>query len=110
MKTMYFLCTFLLSFGISASLFSKSSHHFVTVKNDTNYDIILAEFEQTTEIHKHTISARSEKKCDFFKNTEYVEARVKLGSNTFYTVGSPITFSHKTITITQQQTLHIRAQ
>lgn len=110
MKTMYIACTFFLSLGISAPLFSKPSHHFVIVKNDTNHDIILSEFEQNIERTKHTISSRSDKKCDFFKSTDYVEAKVKLGSSVYYNVGSPITSGTKTITITQNQTLHIRAQ
>ena len=109
MKTKFAIRTIFLSLAFSASLFSKSSHHFVVVKNDTNHDIILVEFQQATESHKHTISPHSEKKCDFFKSTEYVEARVK-NSTATYNVGSSITSNTKTISITQNQVLHVHAQ
>lgn len=109
MKTRSRLCMFFLIFCFSAPLLSKSSHHFITVKNDTNHDITLVEFEQTTETHKHTISPHSEKKCDFLKSTESVEARVKNTTAT-YNVCGPINSNTKTITITQHQGLHIRAQ
>ncbi len=110
MKTMHILCTFFLFLGISASLLSKSSHHFVTIKNSTNFDLIISEFEHTVKKQEHTISANSEKKCNFFKNTSYVEARVKTCNGIYYNVGSPITFDTKKITITHNQTLHIHAQ
>lgn len=106
---MYLVCTFFLSLSTITSIFSKTSHHFVTIKNDTKYDLSLSELTQNNPQHQHTINARSEKKCNFFKSTDCVEAKIKIGS-VYYNVCCPITSGHKTVTITQNQTLHIRAQ
>ena len=107
---MHIACTFFLSLGICTFLLSKSSYHVITIKNDSNHDISLIEFEQNIEKHKHTLAPHSDKKANFFKSSDYVEARVKLGNTTHYNVCSPITSSTKNITISQNQALHIRAQ
>lgn len=109
MKPIYLVCAFFLSLGIFSQVFSKPSHHFITIKNDTNHDVSVSELEKNNPQQHHAISARNEKKCNFSKNTDSVEVKVKFGTTT-YNVCCPITSGHKTITITENQTLHIRVQ
>jgi len=110
MKTRYISSAFFLILGISIAILAKSSHHHtIAIKNDSPFNIILAEFEQGVEKQTHSVNPKSESKCNFFKNTDHVEARVKTASAT-YCVGIGITSNSKKITLTHNKHLHMRAE